>query len=371
MSELRGDKDRWRRVAVLVAGLDAATADLLLDQLSAEQAGRIRQAVMELGEVDSQEENRILDAFRVARNSVSRDKQETAPPATPTSRGASKPAIDLSGERPFEFLEDATPATLSQLLYREHPQTVAVVLAHLPADVAAQVIRHWPDRLQADVLTRVAHLDEMHPQALASLEDAVYGLLAGSVRPRRARAAGVTAVESIVAELAPTTQTGLLAQIAQRDGELAQIIQATTDEQAGDIDLGLAGANREGVTGDGVGHAVSEALAMSEPVVRLPHVEFGDLEWLSATEWARLLKAVDSETMFLALAGAAPSLLEALMRLAPPPLARNLQKKLTRLGPLQLDDIDRAQACIAHSAAELILAGELEPLEPRHFAAAI
>src|ERR1700676_5285517 len=52
-----------RKAAILVSSLDRATADRLLDQMSAEQASLVRQAMVELPEIDAGEQNRVIDEF--------------------------------------------------------------------------------------------------------------------------------------------------------------------------------------------------------------------------------------------------------------------------------------------------------------------
>lgn len=355
MSSSARDDSGVRRAAVLVAQLDPATADLLLGQLSDTQAARVRKAVMELDAVDSHEERKVAAAFKQAQLGAPTDDTASSEP----------PEDDALTQRPFEFLERTTPGALSRLLFREHPQTVAVVLAHLPVEMAADVIREWPDALQAEVLARVARLDEMHPEALASLEQAVYSLLAGAAPPRQRGAAGVVAVESIVAQLGRSASASLLAQLARRDRELARVIRV--EHSVPDNDMAGATAS-EPVPPGGPSALAVPAEKPSRPATR---IDFEDLERLTERDWARLIRAVDSQMMLLALAGAPPSLVESLEQLAAIPLARSLQKRLAALGPVGLQDIDQAQSVVSRVAAELIDAGEIPPVTPPHFAAAI
>ena len=55
--------DGIRKAAVLVSGLDRNTADAMLDQLTPEQARLVRQAMVDLGEIDSHEQRRVIDEF--------------------------------------------------------------------------------------------------------------------------------------------------------------------------------------------------------------------------------------------------------------------------------------------------------------------
>jgi flagellar motor switch protein FliG len=61
----------------------------------------------------------------------------------------------------FSVLDKADPQHLSKFILLEHPQTIALILAHLKPIQAAQLTNLLPESLRADVLTRMASLDEI------------------------------------------------------------------------------------------------------------------------------------------------------------------------------------------------------------------
>ena len=48
--------------------------------------------------------------------------------------------------RPFEFVRKADPSQLLNFIQDEHPQTIALILAYLPASQASAVVSALPDR---------------------------------------------------------------------------------------------------------------------------------------------------------------------------------------------------------------------------------
>src|SRR5690606_62029 len=70
----------------------------------------------------------------------------------------------------FNFLHDADPESLVPYLHNEHPQTIAVVASHMPQEHAARFLTALPASIQADVIRRLADLDEMDPESLRELE---------------------------------------------------------------------------------------------------------------------------------------------------------------------------------------------------------
>src|SRR5271166_5483212 len=57
------NNDGLRKAAILVASLDTAAADAVLDQLAPEQARQVREIVVELEDIDQTERRRVIDEF--------------------------------------------------------------------------------------------------------------------------------------------------------------------------------------------------------------------------------------------------------------------------------------------------------------------
>src|SRR5205085_1066200 len=58
----------------------------------------------------------------------------------------------------FEALQKVDPQQLSKLFQNEHPQTIALVLAHLDASTAADTVQYLPEAQRADIVLRMASL---------------------------------------------------------------------------------------------------------------------------------------------------------------------------------------------------------------------
>src|SRR5262249_21706850 len=65
------------------------------------------------------------------------------------------------GGRTLESLEMVDAKSLSTFLVNEHPQTVAVILAHLEPEKKGEVLKRLPEALQAEVVLRMANLDHV------------------------------------------------------------------------------------------------------------------------------------------------------------------------------------------------------------------
>jgi flagellar motor switch protein FliG len=358
-----------RKAAILVSALDTASADRLLDQLSPEQAARVRQAVLSLKSIDPQEQERVLREFlrstpRAAAqqrvdhaveldaslaqrlNSTPQNVPSNAPSEAPTM-DSSRPPSSL--ETPFRFLRDVAPQELFRVLSHHHPQIAAVVLAHLPPERASQVITYFPVSKQVDLLRRIAELEAAEPQVLRDLESELEGLFAGLLRdPRRT---GIAAVRRI-----------LDATAKERRAELWEHLSATDHRLALQVESCQTHAQHETVgTTPSIesGPAVAD-VPPAEPVVTDVAPDGDDTEaWsfdevmaLEDAQLASLFAEAEPTVVLLALAGAEPDFVARIQRCLPRRQARQLRRQLTQLQPLLLSDVEQAQRLLVLMARQ-------------------
>ena len=79
--------------------------------------------------------------------------------------------VDIGNSQKLESLELVDTRTLANFLINEHPQTIALIIAHLPTEKKVDVLRKLPEGLQAEVVLRVANLDFVSPDLISQLDD--------------------------------------------------------------------------------------------------------------------------------------------------------------------------------------------------------
>ena len=87
----------------------------------------------------------------------------------------------------FASLEKADPEQLSKFILGEHPQTIALILAHLNPGSAAELITLLPDELRVDVVTRMAVLDDIAPDVVSRISTVIEQRLSTLGGPSRER----------------------------------------------------------------------------------------------------------------------------------------------------------------------------------------
>lgn len=128
---------------------------------------------------------------------------------------------------PFEFLRRADPRQVLTYLQDEHPQTVALVLAHMHADHAAMVLSGLPDDFQADVAHRVATMDQTSPEIIAQVEAVLERKLASLLQAGDfATAGGVQPLVDILNRSDRATERLILEGLEGRDADLAEMVRS-------------------------------------------------------------------------------------------------------------------------------------------------
>ena len=392
-----------RKAAILVAALDTDSADALLQRMGAERAELVRNTILQLGSVSEQEERLVLDEF-ISAGGAARDIDDGGVElagslaAEIAASGAASDGETQTGDlpelaTPFQFLQDTTAEQLVPHLRGEHPQLIAVVVAHLPSNKAAELIKRLIPTLQVSVLRRVAELDTTSPEVLRDVERELELLLSDHLDAARQRSAGLAAVATIL-DAAGTERSELLANVTQHDRSLAiQLGQSqlpaapvpTIEKRVTPVSSGSSSVEyakrpvvRPQRTTNRDRNASSQRTWDSDAQpdhghdhpAQLPEIEFASLSELEPSALAVLFRQIEPQISLLALVGANAEFLERILQHVPAREAKLLQRKMQAMGPLKLTDIERAQRRVARKAAELLAAGRLVLPKSKRFAAA-
>lgn len=128
---------------------------------------------------------------------------------------------------PFHFLRLHEPLEVVQHVADEHPQTIALVLAHLPTKFAAQVLAGLDPAVQSDVAFRMATLERTSPEVVERVEAALRGRLGAVARAGAAdERGGVRELASVLNHSDRATERAILGSLESEDPELAEEVRA-------------------------------------------------------------------------------------------------------------------------------------------------
>jgi flagellar motor switch protein FliG len=231
----RTSMTRARKAAVVLLAVGEEVTGEVFKHLSESEIEAIAREMATLGTVAPGETEQVMEEFHaaaVAANYIVRGDEDFTRRVVTRTHGAD--AARKMSERiqrsfqssaGFASLERADPQQLSKFILGEHPQTIALILAHMQASSAAQLIALLPDALRVDVLTRIANLEEISPDVVTRISAVIDERLKTLGGPSREQRGGVRAVAELFNHLEKTLSTPVLEAIETERPELAVSIR--------------------------------------------------------------------------------------------------------------------------------------------------
>ena len=129
--------------------------------------------------------------------------------------------------QPFDFLKSADPREIVTLVSSEHPQTIALVLAHLRPDHAARVMAGLNPKLQGEVALRIAQMERANPEMVALVAESLQKKAEQVINSEEMQAVGgVEPLVDIINRADPGTEKMMLTGLEEHDEELADEVRS-------------------------------------------------------------------------------------------------------------------------------------------------
>jgi len=314
-----------RKAAILLLALQQDTAASVLRHMSREMVEDISRDIASITNVSPDVRRKVVREFYnqvLARRYMDMGGmafarillQKTLPPEEASRIIAS--IEHQVQEQPFSFLQKTETENLSTFLASEHPQTIALVLSHLPAGVASEILVGLPTERQIEVITRVANMEQTSPEVIKDVETGLEKRLAGLVSERFERAGGVQAVAEI---------------------------------------LNLAGRAAEKAI---LGGLVDDSPVLVDEIRRLMFV-FEDILRVDDRGIQAVLKEIDNDELALALRTASDELKDKIFSNMSERAAQLIKEEMEFMGPVRVSDVEGAQQKIVDVVRRLEDAGEI------------
>jgi flagellar motor switch protein FliG len=222
----------------------------------------------------------------------------------------------VEGSRTLEALELVDPRTLANFLVNEHPQTTAVILAHLEPNKKCDVLKRLPDGIQTEVVLRISNLDYISPSLIAQVDEVLKQELAtlGSIDTQQL--GGVQPIADMLNVMDKNTEQNIMARVEEKDPQLAEEIR------------------------------------------KLMFV-FEDIIFIDDRGMQVMLKEVANDKLVVALKTAPEEIKEKIFRNISKRAADLLKEDLESMGPVRLSDVETAQQEIVNVAKRLEAEGKI------------
>lgn len=225
-----------RKAAVLLIQLGRDKAAVLLSQFTEAEVEAVSAEIAHLGTLSSTEAQSVLSEFSdlmTARANIAQGGLAFAQDLLQESLGAERAAEILNRlnavaiQMPFQFLHRADPAQLRSFIVDEHPQVIALVLAHMTPDSASLLLAGLdPERL-AEVAHRIAVMDRTSPEIIQAVETTLEHKLSSMLQSSEMfRVGGVDPLVDIINRSDRSTERLIVEGLESRDPALAEEIKS-------------------------------------------------------------------------------------------------------------------------------------------------
>ena len=324
-----GDAKRsgTERAAIFLLSLGEQEATEVMKHMGAKDVQRIGAAMTQLQNVSRTDVSKVLSDFNLSvegQTSLGVGVDEYLRKVLIGALGEDKArgVIDriLFGRssKGLEALKWMDPRAVAELIRQEHPQIIAIVMAYLDSDQAAEVLTHFPDPLRADVVLRVATLDGIQPTALHELDEVIEKQFAGRTGGMKTSVlGGVKSAANILNFMDSSAEANVVALISKADEALGTRIQ----------DLMFV---------------------------------FDDISEIDDRGMQEVLRAVPSDKLLLAIKGADEPLKAKIFKNMSQRAAEMLKDDLEAKGPVRLSEVETAQKEILAIVRKMSEAGTIQ-----------
>ncbi len=222
----------------------------------------------------------------------------------------------MQNQQNFAYLSKIKPQQLADFIVNEHPQTIALILAHMEATEAAETLQYFPDELRSEVAMRMAKLGDISPSVIKRVSAVLESKLE-SLASYKVEVGGARAVADVFNRLGAKAAKATLSQIEQVDEELAQQIKEMM-------------------------------------------FTFEDIVTLDKNAITEILKAIDKADLMLALKSAPEELKEKFFSAMSERAREAFLEEMQFMGPVKMKDVEAAQRRIVEVINQLAEAGTIQ-----------
>ncbi len=308
------------------------------------------------------------------------------------------------------FWHDLEANDLAVILASERPTVIAVVLNQIPVELATGLLQQLPKAIALESLAKLPQLQSTPPDLLNEINQHLQERISNFQIPKKLAMQNMEKLQAILGASNPSFRTECLDRIQSQFPTLAQKLGWPPSANAVDDSIAQGIYTERQYTEHQEPHtptktssnhplsplpresqqsidlrttrqaepnilkfptsidrpSIHEEPAMEEPVSRpsatVLRMSFSELETLSLSDLAKVLRASEPALILMALSGATETMYERVRSMLPQRDAKRLDEKLNRLGPIQLRDIEKAQQHLSQIATEMLADGRIGSL---------
>lgn len=133
--------------------------------------------------------------------------------------------LQLGSAANLDALELIDPRTLATFVRNEHPQTIALILAHLDAKKCGETLKMLPEGLHTEILLRIANLDAVAPEIIDEIDDVLRQEIQAMGSIHTQKIGGVEPIAEMLNLIDKATEEQILDNLEERDPDLAEQVR--------------------------------------------------------------------------------------------------------------------------------------------------
>jgi flagellar motor switch protein FliG len=300
-----------QKAAVLVVLLGEESASQIYRQLPQPDLELLTQAITELPHIDPATALAVLEEYRgmtPTQDYLAQGGTEYAEKLLVNALGEDRArqllkqvtrTAEMSAGN-LDSLQKSDPQQLAKFLEEEHPQTIALILAHLESKSASALLMRLPETLRAEAIKRMAQLRQFSPEIAQKVSLALHQRLETLGEQHRRAYAGFQGVADLLNHMDPAPAKLILEAIEKEDPKVALSIR--------------------------------NLMFTFQDLMSVP--ETGIREWLGQ---------MDKKTLALGLRGASEELKNFIFKSMSSRAVEMLKEDMEVLGPVKARDVNKAQ----------------------------
>ncbi|MFC2586698.1 MAG: flagellar motor switch protein FliG [Campylobacter sp.] len=220
-----------------------------------------------------------------------------------------KLAKNMENTKSFGYLTKIKPQQLADFIIKEHPQTIALILAHMDSTGAAETLSYFNDELRSEVVIRMANLGDISPSVIKRVSTVLEGKLE-SLTSYKVEVGGPRAVAEVLNRLGQKASKSTIERIESSDEKLANTIK--------------------------------ELMFTFEDIINL-----------NAAAIREILKNVDKKDLMIAFKGSSDALKDKFLGNMSQRAAEAFKEEMGYLGAVRVKDVEEAQRRIVETVQTL------------------
>ena len=314
-----------RKSAILILTLEQGIAGEILKHLEEFQIEELSREIAGLGPVTQATRDEIVNEFyqmALARSYADEGGWDYAKALLSRSLPAAQAnkIIEQVNQAiqsaPFSFLQKAESENLLTFIQDEHPQTIALILAHLKPTQASEILRGLPGQKQVEVVKRIANMEQTNPEVIKEVERGLEHRLSAMISQTFEKAGGVDTVAEMLNLADRATEKSIMEGLEAEDPDLVEQIR------------------------------------------RLMFV-FEDIMMVNDKGIQSMLKEVDNDALALALKTASQDLKDKIFKNMSERASQLIKEDMEYMGPVRVSDVEAAQQKIVDVVRRLEESGEI------------